>query len=296
MKTKITEKRSLINVNIDHKFLWGILILLVIGVGYASTTISDSYINTTGQVNATEFYVNDGLGNSSKLTKPYDVVVCRTADTGCDVVCTDSDCSTEIQSAINLNGCVKLKNGLYPIGTVLNAVDNMTLEGSGQNTIIQANGGGVGAIKILNKSNVHISNIRLSNLNGGTGIGLQFIGSNYSTVENVYSDGWGADGMGAWQGSFHIKFYNNFVKNVGTNCYFAEGVTPISTYISFIDNTGENCGGDGIRITDASNIMAVGNEFFNITRCGVIVSTASDVQVNSNNAVFVFDVIIWILL
>ena len=119
-------------------------------------------------INSTAFYQN-----GYKLTRPYDEVVCRNNDTGCDIVCSDSDCSDEIQTAIDDvaskgGGTVYLKGGVYPISRTINISGNISLIGSGFSTIIQ-----------------QIAGANIGNGAGGSMISIQ--GSN-SKIENVEID------------------------------------------------------------------------------------------------------------
>ena len=60
-----------------------------------SIDAGSGYIINANIVNSTEFYTN-----GSKLTWPYDIVVCAANDDGCTIVCDDSDCSDIITQFI----------------------------------------------------------------------------------------------------------------------------------------------------------------------------------------------------
>lgn len=230
MEAKTTEKQSLININIDHKFLWGILILLVVGVSFASTTISDSYVNTTGQINASEFYVNDGLGNSSKLTKPYDVVVCRTADTGCDVVCTSDDCTGQFENAFNNYTTVLIKSGKYPVVSDANAeinIDaNKKVKIDAYGAILTASTYHTGGklLNIGNNSDVTINGITID-INKSSGVGIGSNSGNYNTkinlkdcnITNIYSYG---IAQGGYDSEGSVLTSDSLTID---NCYFEAG-------------------------------------------------------------------------
>ena len=113
------------NKNIRY-LIWTIVgVLVLIGLGYATTIVSNS---PSGYLTSDNITINNtGIfySGSKAFTKTADVVVCRGTSLAddiiksfqCDVVCksTDTNCADEIQSSFDNQGVIFIRTGTYPI-------------------------------------------------------------------------------------------------------------------------------------------------------------------------------------
>lgn len=124
------------------------LVLVIIGLcllsgALASITVYNPELIRSGLIDyAGIHFGNVTVGetgiyfNDSKLTKAYDVVVCRYDGTNpevyqeCDVVCDDDDCSDEINSISKFDGQSIYFNGIFPIQNTLQFIKQVYIIGN----------------------------------------------------------------------------------------------------------------------------------------------------------------------
>ena len=169
----------------------GFIALILVAGALATTTVRDTFFQignnlfTSGGISldsgssiniSNNITMNNSgiyLGSTkSKLTKAYDVVVCRYDGTNhevyqeCDVVCDDGDCIVELNSSIQTsNTNVLWRAGYYP-GLIngyglITSKQNITIDA--YNVILNVNqtGSDTSIFKIINTSNFNINGLQI---------------------------------------------------------------------------------------------------------------------------------------
>jgi len=169
------------------------LIVLALAIGaVANTYITDTSIVATlfqsGNVTINSTGIWD---HNSKLTKPYDKVICRYDGTNpevyseCDVVCSDSDCSDEIEEC-NGKEC-KLRAGLYPFTSNIDITSGTSIIGSGKTTsgtVLNLNGNSMNLQKL---TDVTVKSLRFNGTDSEEAILLGSSGTSRNFVlEDLY--------------------------------------------------------------------------------------------------------------
>lgn len=253
-------------------------------------------LGVVGIVWGSNFYIGDYISiDGVKLTKTYDVVVCRTPDKLCDIICTDNDCSDEIEEAINSTGIngggsIFIRKGNYPIQNPIHIYYSNIIIDSDKATIYAL--ADVGAEAMLwsrDNSNITIKNLIFDANN--TARRTVSIGSLTQDTENIFLDGIETKNTITgyiWSGLHISSPENKTVRNVIIrNCYVHDH--PETTYDTIVFSRVENLFVDGctfenignnVLVYGGKNVRLMNNKFEN---SGIVNLQGKNIVFSNNN-------------
>jgi len=226
-----------------------VFIFLISSLVSGSTIITDNYIKVFGV----------------SIWKPYDAIVARYPDMAGDYVCQDSDCSDEIQSAIdyvesNGGGTVFIKSGVYPINNTIYIGNNTMLKGNSRQSAIVNQGNSKMIVNKPSSSNIVITDLYFD---GG--------GKNYAIIDFSTAD--------------NVRITMNTFTNVGSTASVA--VNDGTNFIISNNIFAPPFGGDAIYSNNAERLVVYGNEIDSPGDTGVAIDGSVEAKsiVVSNNII-----------
>ena len=217
----------------------------------------------------------------------------------CDYLCDGTDDQVEINAAIQAlpsgGGEIVILDGTYNISATINiSIDNVTLNGNGNNTVLlrEFSSSVINGIIVLSNDNCIISKLKIEgnkNLYAGTSNrGIYITGDNNQISECLVQN---AGGYGiSFNGSINCKVNKNFCSSNGRNGIDVSGIGSYNYIIS--NNICTNNSKDGIALTngDISSIIegniCIGNGRYGIQVPGDNIIVSGNICNNNQHGIY----------